>query len=164
MSTQLYGMQRLDEKSTDRVPAPGLASGSWVADLPGLPFCAPLGPINGLGARRKRLDQAVPLLGPRNRSGVGLPVEGASPASAGECGDAGSTLHVRCQETAAQHRLVRPSGRLLHRSWTKNQGFPARSVRRPAGDRDLQPLLRAHAMQRPCPRVRRARGLTGRAG
>ena len=36
-------------------------------------------------------------------------------------------------------------------------GHPARPVRRPAGDRHLQHLVRADALQRPLPRPRRAR-------
>ena len=45
----------------------------------------------------------------------------------------------------------------IHRSWMKNQGLPARSVRWPAGHRHLQYLVRADALQRPLPRARRAR-------
>jgi hypothetical protein len=158
MSTQLYGMEA-PEREIDRSQA-RTGSGPQ-ARPPGLPGC--------------RLSAALPDHWVRSRSEAARPggaaawtlepfwcrtaYQGASPASAGDCGDAGSRLHVRRQGAAAQHRLVRPSGpgRLLHRSWMKNQGFPARSVRRPAGDRDLQPLRRAHAMQRPCPRARRAR-------
>ena len=45
---------------------------------------------------------------------------------------------------------------LVHRSWMKNQGIPQRPVRRPAGDRHLQHLVRSHAMQRALPRPRGA--------
>ena len=30
---------------------------------------------------------------------------------------------------------------MMHRSWMKNEGMPADSFRRPAGDRDLQHLV-----------------------
>jgi L-arabonate dehydrase len=40
----------------------------------------------------------------------------------------------------------------IYRSWTKNRGDPARPVRRPAGDRHLQHVVGADAVQRALPR------------
>ena len=70
----------------------------------------------------------------------------------------GSSKDVRSEKTASQHRLVRPSrpGRLFASKLDEKPGLSRRPVRRPPGDRHLQHLVRAHALQRPSQGSRRA--------